>query len=61
MTMLQMLTKMIDTEESLVFIAFAKCVYAVEMCTTCFPIRGWFVGKLCATIPANIERGGRGG
>ena len=61
MTILQMLTEMINTKEFLVLIAFAILVYAVEMCTACFPIRGWFVGKLCATVPANIECGERCG
>ena len=56
MTMLQMSTKMIGMKEFLGLIAFAKLVYALEMCTTCYPIRSWLVGILCATVAAGIER-----
>lgn len=60
--MLQMLAEMVGTKELLGLVAFAKLVYTVEMRATCFPIRSWLVGKLCATVAASIkccERGGR--
>ena len=62
MTMLQMLAEMVGTKELLGLVAFTKLVYTIEMRTTCFPIWGWFVGKLLATVAAGIkccERGGR--
>ena len=60
--MLQMLAEMIGTKEFLGLVAFTKFMYTVEMRTTCFPIGGWLVGELCATVAASIEcceRGGR--
>ena len=59
--MLQMLAKMVCAKELLGLVAFAKFMYTVEMRTTCFPIRSWLVGKLCATVTASIECRERGG
>ena len=59
--MLQMLTEMVGTKELLGLIAFTKLVYTVEMRTPCFPVWGWLVGKLCATVTACIEWCQRGG
>lgn len=61
MTMLQMLAEMVGTKELLGLVAFTKFMYAVKMRTTCFPIRSWLVGKLCATVAASIGRCERGG
>lgn len=65
MTVLQMLAEMIGTKELLRLVAFTKLMYTVEMCAPCFPVWGWLVGKLCATVTACIEccqgaGGGRG-
>lgn len=59
--MLQVLAEMVGTKELLGLVAFAKLMYTVEMRTTCFPVRSWLVGKLCATVAASIERCERGG
>ena len=61
MTMFQMLTEMVGTKEFLRLVAFTELVYTVEVRTPCFPVWGWLVGKLCATVPACIERCERGG
>ena len=53
--MLQMLAEMVGTKELLRLVAFTKFVDAIEMRTPCFPVRGWLVGKLCATVTAGIE------
>lgn len=53
--MLQMLAEMVGTKELLGLVTLAKLVYTVEMRTTCFPIRRWLVGKLCATVATSIE------
>ena len=61
MTMLQMLPEMVGTKELLGLIAFTEFVYTVEMRTPSFPIWGWLVGKLYATVTASVEcsQGGR--
>ena len=50
-----MLAEMVGTEELLGLVTFAKLMYTVEMRTTCFPIRSWLVGKLCATVTTSIK------
>ena len=59
--MFQMLTEMVGTKEFLRLVAFTKLVYTVEVGTPCFPVWGWLIGKLCATVTACIERCERGG
>lgn len=59
--MLQMLAEMVGTKELLGLIAFAKLMYTVQMRSTCFPVRSWLIGKLCATVAASIECRKRGG
>ena len=62
-TTFQMLAKLVSTKEFLGSLACARFMYAIEMSTTCFPIRSWLVWKLFTTVEASIEcweRGGRG-
>lgn len=61
MTVFQVLTEMVGTKELLRLVAFTKLVYTVEVRTPCFPVWGWLIGKLCATVTACIERCKRGG
>ena len=55
MTVFEVLTEMIGTEELLRLIALAELVYVGQVCSTSLPIRRRIVWKLFATISANIK------
>ena len=59
--MFQMLTEMVGSKEFLRLVAFTELVYTVEVRTPCFPVWGWVIGKLLATVTACIVRCERGG
>ena len=57
MTVLQVLSEMICTEEFLCLIAFTELVLRYKMLLPLIPIGRRFVCKLVATVATNIKRG----
>lgn len=54
--MLQMLTKMVGTEEFLRLIAFTEFMHVLEVGHPGFPVWSWIVWKFYTTITTNIRR-----